>query len=153
MLLYSTGTSRTLAVVSPVMKWAVGETSHHIVKMSNISSVTGLLSVIKWFSSFILKINRNIKPSSDCVDVAKYVTETAVFWVVAPCSLMEIYKRFRGSCCLRQQDDHRLCIRQHGATVQKTAISITHLATCTESDEGLIFRLTVSPDDGGSRHL
>jgi hypothetical protein len=29
----------------------------------------------------------------------------AVFWVVAPCSLVEVYQRFRGSCCLRHQGD------------------------------------------------
>jgi hypothetical protein len=27
-------------------------------------------------------------------------TKMAVFWVVAPCSLVEVYQRFRGSCCL-----------------------------------------------------
>jgi hypothetical protein len=27
-------------------------------------------------------------------------TKMAVFWVVAPCSLVEIYRRFRGPCCL-----------------------------------------------------
>jgi hypothetical protein len=27
----------------------------------------------------------------------------AVFWVVAPCSLVEVYQRFRGSCCLHHQ--------------------------------------------------
>jgi hypothetical protein len=27
----------------------------------------------------------------------------AVFWVVAPCSLVEIYQRFRGPCCLHHQ--------------------------------------------------
>jgi hypothetical protein len=27
----------------------------------------------------------------------------AVFWVVAPCSLIEIYLRFRGVCCLHHQ--------------------------------------------------
>jgi hypothetical protein len=26
----------------------------------------------------------------------------AVFWVVAPCSLVEVYQRFRGPCCLHQ---------------------------------------------------
>jgi hypothetical protein len=36
----------------------------------------------------------------------------AVFWVVAPCSMVEVYQRFRGSCCLHHQ----------GATTQKTAI-------------------------------
>jgi hypothetical protein len=29
----------------------------------------------------------------------------AVFWVVAPCSLVEVYKRFRGPCCLHHQGD------------------------------------------------
>jgi hypothetical protein len=27
----------------------------------------------------------------------------AVFWVVAPCSLVEVYQRFRGNCCLHHQ--------------------------------------------------
>jgi hypothetical protein len=29
----------------------------------------------------------------------------AVFWVVAPCSLVEVYQRFSGACCLHYQDD------------------------------------------------
>jgi hypothetical protein len=29
----------------------------------------------------------------------------AVFWVVAQCSLVEIYRRFRGAYCLRHQGD------------------------------------------------
>jgi hypothetical protein len=32
-------------------------------------------------------------------------TKMAVFWVVAPCSLVEVYKRFRGPCCLHHQGD------------------------------------------------
>jgi hypothetical protein len=28
-----------------------------------------------------------------------------VFWVVAPCSLVEVYRRFRGACCLHHQGD------------------------------------------------
>jgi hypothetical protein len=31
----------------------------------------------------------------------------AVFWVVAPCSLVEVYRRFRGTCCLHHQG-HRI---------------------------------------------
>jgi hypothetical protein len=27
----------------------------------------------------------------------------AVFWAVVPCSLVEVYRRFRGACCLRHQ--------------------------------------------------
>jgi hypothetical protein len=40
----------------------------------------------------------------------------AVFWVVAPCSLVEVYQRFRGPCCLHHQGDL--------ATTQKTAIFV-----------------------------
>jgi hypothetical protein len=29
----------------------------------------------------------------------------AVFWDVAPCSLVEVYRRFRGACCLHHQGD------------------------------------------------
>lgn len=29
----------------------------------------------------------------------------AIFWEVAPCSLVGIARRFRGACCLRHQGD------------------------------------------------
>jgi hypothetical protein len=29
----------------------------------------------------------------------------AVFWVVAPCILIEVYRRFRGACCLHHQGE------------------------------------------------
>jgi hypothetical protein len=29
----------------------------------------------------------------------------AVFWVVASCSLVEVFRRFRGACCLHRQGD------------------------------------------------
>jgi hypothetical protein len=31
-----------------------------------------------------------------------------VCWVVAPCSLAEVNRRFRGTCCLHLQGDHLL---------------------------------------------
>jgi hypothetical protein len=34
-------------------------------------------------------------------------TKMAVFWVVAPCSLVEVYQRYRGPCCLHHQGDDR----------------------------------------------
>jgi hypothetical protein len=30
-------------------------------------------------------------------------SKMAVFWVVAPCSLIEFYRHFRGTCCLHHQ--------------------------------------------------
>jgi hypothetical protein len=32
----------------------------------------------------------------------------AVFWVVAPCSLIEAYRCFKGTCCPHHQGDNRL---------------------------------------------
>jgi hypothetical protein len=49
------------------------------------------------------------------ISVGKYVRfevftaesmKTAIFWVVEPCSLVEVYRRYRGVCCLHQGDRH-----------------------------------------------
>jgi hypothetical protein len=32
-------------------------------------------------------------------------SKMAVFWVVAPCSLVEVYRRFRRACCRHHQGD------------------------------------------------
>jgi hypothetical protein len=34
-------------------------------------------------------------------------TEQTAFWVVAPCSLVEVYRRFRDACCLHLQGKHK----------------------------------------------
>jgi hypothetical protein len=28
-----------------------------------------------------------------------------LFWVIMPCSLVEVFRRFRGACCLHHQGD------------------------------------------------
>jgi hypothetical protein len=33
----------------------------------------------------------------------KKTMKMAVFWVVVTCSLVEVYRRFRGACCLHHQ--------------------------------------------------
>jgi hypothetical protein len=33
--------------------------------------------------------------------------KTAVFWIVAPYSLVEVHGGFRGACCLHHQDDEK----------------------------------------------
>jgi hypothetical protein len=59
-----------------------------------------------------------------------------VFWVEAPCSMVEVYRRFRDASCFHHQgDDGALMMeagsnfetpvnfyRLHGATTQKTVI-------------------------------
>jgi hypothetical protein len=47
----------------------------------------------------------------------------AVFWVVAPCSLVDVYRRFRDACCLRHQSDHH---PDDGAPVKCLYCSYAH---------------------------
>jgi hypothetical protein len=37
--------------------------------------------------------------------LSELFSKMAVFWVVAPCSLVEVYQRFRGPSCLHHQGD------------------------------------------------
>jgi hypothetical protein len=48
------------------------------------------------------------------------IMKVAVFRVVAPCSLVDVYRRLRGACYLHHQTFTRL----HVATAQKTVIFI-----------------------------
>jgi hypothetical protein len=65
--------------------------------------------------------------------VLKVIVKMAVFWVIAWYSFVELYLRFRGTCCLHHQGtlvikavsiSEKLvgCTRLHGTTTQKTAI-------------------------------
>jgi hypothetical protein len=63
-----------------------------------------------------------------------YMFKLTVFWDVAPCSLVDIYRRFRGACCphpspdwWRQQAPLKhwsISSRLHGSISQKTVIFI-----------------------------
>jgi hypothetical protein len=59
----------------------------------------------------------------------------AVFWDVAPCNLVEVYRRFRGAFIIRvtmmeTASTSETSTRLFGATIQKTAIFI-HTAVRT----------------------
>jgi hypothetical protein len=48
-----------------------------------------------------LKINRDMIVGFEVLTAVGM--KMAVFWVVAPCSLVEVYQRFTGPCCLHHQ--------------------------------------------------
>jgi hypothetical protein len=56
--------------------------------------------------------------------------KTTAFWDVAPCTLMEVDRRFRGASCLHHQATNRplkrrsTSTRQHGAASQKAVIFV-----------------------------
>jgi hypothetical protein len=41
----------------------------------------------------------------------------AVFWVVKSCSLVQVYRRFRGVCCFHHQDDD--CLSEYTTQVER----------------------------------
>jgi hypothetical protein len=64
----------------------------------------------------------------------------AVFWVVAPCSLVEVYQRFRGACCLHH---HRRPVDEASTSETSVNYQITrrkdpennHLHTCSRKNQ------------------
>jgi hypothetical protein len=53
-----------------------------------------------------------MKPGDICIllivtkNNVKYALMMAVFWVVALCSVVQVYQRLRGACCLQRQGDN-----------------------------------------------
>jgi hypothetical protein len=53
--------------------------------------------------AFLISIARPIPAyftTFDLIVQTIFGEKKTVFWVVAPCSLVEVYHRFRGPCCL-----------------------------------------------------
>jgi hypothetical protein len=60
--------------------------------------------------------------------VAFQVLTAAIFWVVAPCSLVKIYRRFRNACCLHHQknpEDGYLLKNDFSTVCARILISVT----------------------------
>jgi hypothetical protein len=54
----------------------------------------------------------------------------AVFWVVAASSLVEVYRRFRGACCLHYQGDEEalIALMMEAASTCETTINFHQTA-------------------------
>jgi hypothetical protein len=53
----------------------------------------------------------------------------AVFWVVVPCSLVEVY-RFRGPCCL-----HLIALMMKAASTSETLVNIYQTTWCYNPED------------------
>jgi hypothetical protein len=51
-------------------------------------------------------------------------TKMAFFWVLTPCSLAEVYQRFRRPCCLHHQGIHHLALMMEAARTSETLVNI-----------------------------
>jgi hypothetical protein len=66
----------------------------------------------------------------------------AVFWIAAPCSLVEFYQRFRGSCCLHHQGDSSLKVVTSAVAMQLRNISDAG-RNCSRNCIDVMFRNSV----------
>jgi hypothetical protein len=65
--------------------------------------------------------------------VQSSLVKMAVFWAVAPCSLVEVYQRFRGACCLQHQSDHRLVME--AADTPETSVNFYQTTRCNNPED------------------
>jgi hypothetical protein len=64
----------------------------------------------------------------------------AVFWVVTPCSLVEVYQRFRNPCCLRHQGDEK------AARTSETLVNFYQTTRCCNpEDSHVLFKASFTP--------
>jgi hypothetical protein len=57
----------------------------------------------------------------------------AVFWVVAPCSLVEVYQHFRGPCCLHHQA--LITLMMEAARTSETLVNFYQIAWCNNPED------------------
>jgi hypothetical protein len=70
--------------------------------------LTSFNAVYLWSWKIFLKLTTNNKVGSEVLMAVS--SKMDVFWVVAPWSLVEVYQRFRGPCCLHHQGDQKTSI-------------------------------------------
>jgi hypothetical protein len=101
--------------------------------MSHESSVQNQETALEWdFRKPFAELKGHLIGKAGFEVLTAASMKMAVFWAVAPCSLVQVYQRFRGPCFLHHRpndggsNDHwnvgKLLL--HGATTQKTAILI-----------------------------
>jgi hypothetical protein len=75
-----------------------------------------------------------------------------VFWVVATCSLVEVYRRVRGTCSLHHQGRDEAAstsetsvnfYQTHGATTQMTAVFILAAVRTSDPTNSDLFSSTI----------
>jgi hypothetical protein len=70
----------------------------------------------------------------------------AVFWDVAPCSLVEVYRRFRDACCLHYQSE--IALMMEAASTFETSVNFYQKTRRNILEDGhleiIFFAMTVS---------
>jgi hypothetical protein len=71
---------------------------------------------------FPVKHLKNVVSPNHSLGITTDTNKMAVFWVVAPCSLAEVYRRFRGACCLHHKGDETASTSETPVYFYQTAL-------------------------------
>jgi hypothetical protein len=59
-----------------------------------------------------------------------------VLWVVAPCYLIDVYRRLKGSCCLHHQGDHLLiALMMEAASTSEKSVNFYQTTRCNNPED------------------
>jgi hypothetical protein len=97
----------------------IGSRCWYLLFRRNILYLVYSSHLTNWYSIFVKTVMNQTHYWVGFEVLTAVSMKMAVFGVVAPCSLVELYHRFRGPCCLHHQGNST---RLHCATTQKTAI-------------------------------
>jgi hypothetical protein len=78
---------------------------HTLLKIKIMAEANGNYKQVIGHSPAVLQQHNYHKHNEKKIMKARFVLKKAVFWVVAPRSLVEVYRHFRGACCLHHQGD------------------------------------------------
>jgi hypothetical protein len=94
--------------LSRVLQVSLYQMSPLLVRFKYVENLLEIRMVVIYNANIICRVRFQVLMAASI--------KMAVFWVVAPCSLVEVYRRFRGASCL-----HHQC---HSTTTQKVAVVI-----------------------------
>jgi hypothetical protein len=60
---------------------------------------------------YIHEVKNRLNFGNFCCNSVKNLLKTAVFWIVVQCSLLEVYRRFRGASCLHHHGHESLMMK------------------------------------------
>jgi hypothetical protein len=73
--------------------------------------------------------------------------KVTVVWIVAPCRLVEVYRRFRGACCFTAR------ITEPGSTSQTSVTSIMLHGATTQTTHSELFLVYFMTDNTASNDM
>jgi hypothetical protein len=116
--------------------WTAGKFDMHSLKQRaiSLSCLDSILftdpSLVEPCTLAVISIHMH-KSCTVIANKSSVVMKMTVFWDVAPCSLVEIYRRFRDACCLH----HQVAMMMEAVSISVTSVNFYQAARPNISEE------------------